>query len=89
MSELREDPRVETRPQCSSPAGNSRGQREAFTAERARLPEASPPVGPGEILDTGLLYEDLKLLRMLDKVPFLAKNLRMELGVSSGCRPGN
>jgi hypothetical protein len=46
-------------------------------------------VGPGEILDTGLLYEDLKLLRMLDKVPFLAKNLRMELGVSSGCRPGN
>ena len=35
---------------------------------------------PGEILDTGLLYEDLKLLRMLDKVPFLAKNLRMYAG---------
>ena len=40
----REAPRVETRLQ-SSPAGDSRGQREACTAERARLPEASPPVG--------------------------------------------
>jgi len=39
---------------------------------------------PGEILDTGLLYEDLKRQRMLDKVPFLAKNLRMELGAPAG-----
>ena len=41
----REAPRVETRLQ-SSPAGDSRGQREACTAERARLPEASLPPKP-------------------------------------------
>ncbi|KOO29883.1 hypothetical protein Ctob_015202 [Chrysochromulina tobinii] len=37
---------------------------------------------PGEMLDTGLFYNDLK--RLLNKVPFLAKNLRMELGAPAG-----
>ena len=40
---------------------------------------------PGEMLDTGLFYDDLKL-RLLDKVSVLAKNLRMELAAPASGR---